>query len=82
MSSPESSTSLATNSPELAVRHALVHGDLSRRSRALTPGQERGLAKTLERLKPASNVAIAGAASGDTRTTLAFSSVLVQLSHA
>jgi hypothetical protein len=49
-----------------------------------TPGDERRLAKTLERLQPAANVALAGVAGtgAATGTGKEFSSLLFKLSNA
>ena len=62
-----------------------VREGLSVRRNAATPGQEKSLVKTLNRLEPAANAALSGA-SGATNsnavTAPSFSSVLVQLSHA
>ena len=62
---------------------ALVRARLAGQGRASTPEQERRLAKTLERLRPAANGAPPGSeCSIAAPASPSFESVLAQLSHA
>ena len=78
MSFSQSSVSTSPQSSPLADAGVLVREILSVRSHATTPDQERRLAKTLERLHPAANIALAGSAVLPDRS---FESVLAQLSN-
>ena len=77
MSFSESSALTSPQSPSLVDGSVLVREILSVRSQATTPDQERRLVKTLERLHPAANVALAGSAGSPDRS---FESVLADLS--
>lgn len=73
----------APESDPLSGWSVVVREGLSSRGKAATPAEERRLGKTLDRLHPAANVALAGATalSGQVASP-SFPSVLAQLSDA
>ena len=69
-----------TENLELSEVVNLVREGLSNRRKVPTPAEERRLSKTLQRLRPAANVALAGVA--ESRARLEFSAILCGLSDA
>lgn len=83
MSFSKSSTPPAQQSPALADRRAFVREMLSGRSKSPASDHERRILKILERLHPAANVALAGAAIASAGSPdQSFQLVLAQLSNA
>ena len=84
MSKPPPPEISRLESSALSGTAELVREGLSQCRMMPTPGQERRLAKTLERLQPAAHIALAGVAGQDaaTGTGKEFSTVLFKLSHA
>lgn len=76
-------TAKTSESNPLSGWAVVVRDGLSGRRKAASPAEERRMAKILDRLHPAANVALAGASASSGQAALpAFSSVLAQLSDA
>ncbi len=78
------SASAAPESPALSAEGVLVRDGLAGRRKVSSPAEERRLVKTLERLAPAANVAMAGVSTDGALPAASpdFSAVLRALSHA